>query len=79
MSTLRTVIIMSLDYIQDKFNYKFANTKHLDLALRAAHRSELDGTTDDGNRGLSQMGSSVMEMVETYNMVFVEKGTKSMF
>jgi hypothetical protein len=70
---------MSLEYVQDRIKYKFADTKHLELALRAAHRSDLDGTTDDGNRGLSKMGLSVMEMVETHNTVFVEKGTKSRF
>ncbi|KAH8728855.1 hypothetical protein GQ44DRAFT_768734 [Phaeosphaeriaceae sp. PMI808] len=67
---------MSVESVQKKIKYKFANPEHLNLALKAAHRSDLDGIADDGNRGLSQMGLSVLEMVETYHTVFVEKGTQ---
>lgn len=72
-------LAMSFEYVQENLKYKFANAAHLDLALKAAHKSDLDGTADDGNRGLSQMGLSVMEMVEIHNTVFVEKGTSSKF
>jgi hypothetical protein len=70
---------MSLESVQNKIKYKFANPEHPNLALAAAHRSNLDGIADDGNRGISQMGLSVLEMVETYHTVFVEKGTQSKF
>lgn len=74
---LRAITVMSVESVQKKIKYKFANPEHLNLALKAAHRSDLDGIADDGNRGLSQMGLSVLEMVETYHTVFVEKGTQS--
>jgi dsRNA-specific ribonuclease len=70
---------MSLESVQKKIKYEFANPEHLNLALTAAHRSDLDGIANDGNRGLSQMGLSVLGMVETYHTVFVEKGTQSKF
>ncbi|KAH7371749.1 hypothetical protein BKA66DRAFT_611279 [Pyrenochaeta sp. MPI-SDFR-AT-0127] len=69
---------MSVKSVQKEFKYKFANPEYLNLALKAAHRSDLDGIADDGNRGLSQMGLSVLEMVETYHTVFVEKGTQKL-
>jgi len=71
--------MMSLESAQKKINYTFANVEHLNLALTAAHRSDLDGIANDGNRGLSQMGLSVLDLIETHNTVFVEKGTRSKF
>jgi hypothetical protein len=70
---------MASEYIQAKFHYEFADIELLCLALKAAHRSDEEGTSDDGNRGLARIGICAVDMVETHNAIIVENGTKSRF
>ena len=70
---------MAVEYIQKRIGYQFANTDSLCLALKAAHRSDLDGKSDDGNRGLSLIGTCAAELTEAYHTIIVEKGTSSAF
>lgn len=68
---------MASEYVQTKINYGFADIELLHSALKAADRSDEDGSSSDGNRGLARIGLSVMDMVETHNIIIVENGTKS--
>ncbi|KAJ4356499.1 uncharacterized protein N0V89_004533 [Didymosphaeria variabile] len=38
---------MAVEYIQERIGYQFTKTESLFLALKAAHRSDLDGYSDD--------------------------------
>jgi hypothetical protein len=51
-------------FVQNQLGYDFDNIDRLHLCFRAAHRSDLDGIYDDGNRAFAQFGVTVMEMVE---------------
>lgn len=65
------------DHVQETIGYRFFNCEPLRVALKAAHRSEEDQTSDDGNRGLAKIGTSVIEMVETHDIVMTKGRTKS--
>ncbi|KAF2007623.1 hypothetical protein P154DRAFT_614925 [Amniculicola lignicola CBS 123094] len=67
---------MASEYVQAKINYKFADVELLHSALRTAHRSDEEGTSDDGNRGLARLGLCAVDMMETLNAMVVENGTK---
>lgn len=54
-----------LQFVQDQLGHRFSCTENLHSCFRAAHRSDLDGVQDDGNRALAQHGIKVMDMVET--------------
>jgi hypothetical protein len=71
--------IMVIEYVQEKINYRFADCELLRSALKSAHASDKEGTSDDGNRGLAKIGVCVMDMVETHNAVVVESKTESKF
>jgi hypothetical protein len=66
------VTIMAVEYLQAKINYWFVDCELLRSALKLAHRSDEEGTSDDGNRGLAKIGICAMEMVEIHNAVVVE-------
>ncbi|KAF2449014.1 hypothetical protein P171DRAFT_428965 [Karstenula rhodostoma CBS 690.94] len=66
---------MEIEQVQAQIGYQFAGPDRLRLALTAAHRSGIDGTSDDGNRGLAKLGMCAVEMTETYWTIIVEKGT----
>jgi hypothetical protein len=70
---------MASEYIQARIDYRFADIELLCLALKAAHRSEEEGTSDDGNRGLAKIGLCAVDMTETYRAIVVQNGTKSTF
>lgn len=69
---------MSLDYVQQRINYKFVNLQFLSSALKSAEKDNVKGYHCDGNRGLSNMGVCAMEMVATRNTIVMLNGTKSM-
>lgn len=71
------VTIMAVEYVQEKINYRFADSNLLCSALKSAHRSDEERISDDGNRGLAKIGRCAMEMVETHNAVVVESKTES--
>lgn len=68
---------MEFETVQAKIGYQFSLPDRLRLALTAAHRSDIDGIADDGNRGLAKIGMCAAEMVETYRTIVVENGTCS--
>lgn len=70
---------MAAEYIQAKLGYRFAKPESLNVAVKAAHSSDIDGTSDDGNRGLAVFGTRAFEMTEAYHMIIVEERTKSRF
>jgi hypothetical protein len=45
-----TLASEQLQFVQHQLNYHFRDISRLVLCFRAAHRSDLDGTADDGNR-----------------------------
>ena len=65
------------DHVQETIGYRFFNCEPLRIALKAAHRSEDDETSDDGNRGLAKIGASIIEMVETHDIVMTKGKSKS--
>jgi hypothetical protein len=62
--------------IQETIGYKFVKIELLHLALKSAHKSEEDGTADDGNRGLAELGLRTVDMVEIHHAIVAENGTK---
>lgn len=68
---------MEIELVQAQIGYQFSRPDRLRLALRAAHRSDIDGTSDDGNRGLAKLGMCAVEMTETYRSIIIEKRTSS--
>jgi hypothetical protein len=68
---------MASEHIQAMINYEFANIDLLRLALRAAHRSDEEGISDDGNRLLAKVGLHAIEMVETHSAIVEGNGTRS--
>jgi dsRNA-specific ribonuclease len=68
-----------MEHVQAKIGYRFVRPESLRLALTAAHRSDLDGSMYDGNRGLAKLGLCAVDMTETYRTIIVEKGTSSKF
>ncbi|KAF2799197.1 hypothetical protein K505DRAFT_356789 [Melanomma pulvis-pyrius CBS 109.77] len=67
---------MSLDYVQQRINYKFVHLQFLSSALQSAEKDNVKGYHCDGNRGLSNMGVCAMEMVATRNTILIRNGTK---
>jgi hypothetical protein len=70
---------MASEYIQARIDYRFANIGLLYLAFKAAYRSEEEGTSNDGNRGLAKIRLCAVDMRETYRAIVVQSGTLSMF
>lgn len=66
-----------VDHVQETIGYRFFDCGLLRVALKTAHRSEEDETSDDGNRGLAKIGASIIEMVETHDIVMTKGKTKS--
>lgn len=66
-----------LDDVQLKIQYVFYDPKKLEIALTAAHRGKEDGISNDGNRGLSLVGTAVITMVEAHHDIIVENKTRS--
>ncbi|KAH9882695.1 hypothetical protein J1614_000060 [Plenodomus biglobosus] len=65
------------EYVQESIRYRFNDVGLLYTALRAPHRSNKDGTTDDGNRRFVRLGISIIDMVETHEIVKTDGRTKS--
>lgn len=53
-----------LQFVQHQLNYHFKNISRLVPCFKAAHRSDIDNTADDGNRGLAKTGVRLMGLVE---------------
>lgn len=68
---------MEIETVQAQIGYQLALPDRLRLALTAAHRSDVDGTSDDGNRGLAKLGICAVDMIETYRTITMENGTSS--
>jgi hypothetical protein len=68
---------IAMEHVQAQIGYRFVSHECLRIALTAAHRSDRDGTEDDGNRGLAKLGMCAVEMTETYRKIILEKGTSS--
>ncbi|KAJ4344353.1 uncharacterized protein N0V89_012093 [Didymosphaeria variabile] len=66
-----------VDYVQEAIGYRFSDCEPLRVALKAAHRSEEAEKSDDGNRGLAKIGTSVIDMVETHDIVMTKGKTKT--
>jgi hypothetical protein len=64
-----------LTFVQTKFRYNFADNQLLDSALRSAHRSQDDGMSDDGNRGLAHYGTLAMQLAETHDVIVENRMT----
>ncbi|KAL5375445.1 hypothetical protein PMIN06_012247 [Paraphaeosphaeria minitans] len=66
---------MEIGTVQAQIGYQFALPDRLRVALTAAHRSDIDGTSDDGNRGLAKLGMCAVDMIETYRTIVMENRT----
>ncbi|OAF98582.1 uncharacterized protein CC84DRAFT_1106065 [Paraphaeosphaeria sporulosa] len=66
---------MEIKTVQAQIGYQFALPDRLRVALTAAHRSDIDGTSDDGNRGLAKLGMCAVDMIETYRTIVMKNGT----
>ncbi|KAL5400685.1 hypothetical protein PMIN03_012167, partial [Paraphaeosphaeria minitans] len=66
---------MEVETVQAQIGYQFALPDRLRVALTAAHRSDIEGTSDDGNRGLAKLGMCAVDMVETYRTIIMENRT----
>jgi hypothetical protein len=66
-----------VDHVQETIRYTFFDSQLLCIALKAAHRSDEDERSNDGNRGLAKIGMCIIDMVETHNIVIAENRTKS--
>jgi hypothetical protein len=61
--------------VQTVLKYNFDNSKLLEDALRSAHRSQQDGISYDGNRGLAHYGILAIQIAETHDSIVEKKNT----
>jgi hypothetical protein len=61
--------------VQTALDYEFENRQLLEFAFRSAHRSDQDGTSYDGNRGLAYYGTLAMQIAETHDSIVEKKNT----
>lgn len=64
-----------LRFVQYQLNYEFRDISRLVPCFKAAHRSDLDGIAEDGNRGLARVGVKIIDLVEKRH--FPEVGEES--
>lgn len=53
-----------LQLVQYQLNYQFRDISRLVPCFKAAHRSDLDGIAEDGNRSLARIGVKIIDLVE---------------
>lgn len=53
-----------IQFVQRQLNYRFRDTSRLFICFKAAHRSDIDGIADDGNRTLAKAGVAIIDFVE---------------
>lgn len=53
-----------LQFVQRQLDYHFEDVSRLIPCFKAAHRDDFDGVAEDGNRGLAQLGVTIIEMIE---------------
>jgi hypothetical protein len=61
--------------VQTVLKYSFENSRLLEDALKSAHRSDQDGTSYDGNRGLAHYGILAIQIAETHDRIVEKKDT----